>query len=109
LFFIVHGKALIESARGLKFAEVSEGDICGEMSFLEDTIAAARVVAEENVDTLAIEWTTLHQLFQTAPSHRFPLLPFPGAQPLPPPPPPAQGISPHKSEVSWDLPGVPGT
>jgi CRP-like cAMP-binding protein len=67
LFFIVRGKALIESARGLKFAEVSEGDICGEMSFLEDTIAAARVVAEENVETVAIEWTTLHQLFQQHP------------------------------------------
>jgi len=60
LFFLLSGKALIESARGARLAEVSDGDVCGEMSFLEDTIASARVVAEDNVETLAIEWTALH-------------------------------------------------
>jgi CRP/FNR family transcriptional regulator, cyclic AMP receptor protein len=63
LFFILSGKALIESARGGKLAEVSDGDVCGEMSFLEDTIASARVVAEGDVETLAIEWTALDRLF----------------------------------------------
>jgi CRP-like cAMP-binding protein len=67
LFFILNGKALIESARGGRLAEVSEGEVCGEMSFLEDTIASARVVAESNVETLAIEWTALHQLFELYP------------------------------------------
>jgi len=67
LFFILNGKALIESARGTRLAEVSEGDICGEMSFLEDTIASARVVAEGNVETLAIEWTALDSLFEQYP------------------------------------------
>jgi CRP-like cAMP-binding protein len=67
LFFILSGTALIESARGIKVAEVSEGDICGEMSFLEDTIASARVVAKDRVDALAVEWTTLHQLFEVQP------------------------------------------
>jgi CRP/FNR family cyclic AMP-dependent transcriptional regulator len=67
LFFILNGKAIIESARGTRLADVSEGDICGEMSFLEDTIASARVVAEGNVQTLAIEWTALDHLFEQHP------------------------------------------
>lgn len=67
LFFILNGKALIESARGTKLAEVSEGEVCGEMSFLEDTIASARVVAAGDIETLAIEWTALDQLFEQYP------------------------------------------
>ena len=67
LFFILSGTALIESARGVKLAAVSEGEVCGEMSFLEDTIASARVVAEENVEALAIEWTAIQQLFELHP------------------------------------------
>lgn len=67
LFFILNGNALIESARGTRLTEVSGGDVCGEMSFLEDTIASARVVAEGKVETLAIEWTALDQLFEKYP------------------------------------------
>ena len=67
LFFLLHGKARIESAPLVKVAEVSEGDICGEMSFLEDSVASARVVAETKVETWAIEWTALQQLFDLYP------------------------------------------
>ncbi len=67
LFFILKGKALIESARGWKLAEVDDGDVCGEMSFLENTIASARVVAEGTVEAIAIEWTALQKLFEVHP------------------------------------------
>ncbi len=67
LFFVLSGKARIESTPGVKLAEVSEGDICGEMSFLEGSVASARVVAETTVETLAIEWTALQQLFELYP------------------------------------------
>jgi len=67
LIFILSGKARVEAAPGMKLAEVSEGDICGEMSFLEDSVASARVVAESVVETLAIDWTALHQLFELYP------------------------------------------
>lgn len=67
LFFILNGKARIEAAPRVKLAEVCDGDICGEMSFLEDSVASARVVAEITVDTLAIEWTALQQLFELYP------------------------------------------
>jgi CRP/FNR family transcriptional regulator, cyclic AMP receptor protein len=67
MFFVLSGKFLIESARGAKLAQLSDGDICGEMSFLEDTIASARVVAEGTVEALAIERTALNQLFELHP------------------------------------------
>jgi len=67
LFFILSGKARIEAAPHVKLAEVSVGDICGEMSFLEDSVASARVVAETDVETLAIEWIALQELFELYP------------------------------------------
>lgn len=67
LLFILSGKARIESSPKVKLAEISEGDICGEMSFLEDSVASAKVVAETTVETLAIEWSALQQLFELYP------------------------------------------
>jgi CRP/FNR family transcriptional regulator, cyclic AMP receptor protein len=67
LFVILNGTAVVESARGVSVADVSEGEVCGEMSFLEDTIASARVVAMGDVKALSIEWTVLHNLFELYP------------------------------------------
>jgi extracellular factor (EF) 3-hydroxypalmitic acid methyl ester biosynthesis protein len=64
---ILGGKARIESSPGVKLAQVGEGDICGEMSFLEGTIASASVIADTDVEVLAIEWTKLQQLFDLYP------------------------------------------
>ena len=60
-------KARIESSPGVKLALVGEGDICGEMSFLEGTIASASVIADTDVEVLAIQWTKLQQLFDLYP------------------------------------------
>jgi signal-transduction protein with cAMP-binding, CBS, and nucleotidyltransferase domain len=67
LFFILNGTAAVESARGVRVADISEGEVCGEMSFLEDSIASARVVAVGDVKALSIEWTALHHLFELYP------------------------------------------
>jgi len=67
VFIILSGKARIESNPGVKLAQVAEGDICGEMSFLEGTIASASVIAETDVEVLAIEWIQLQQLFDLYP------------------------------------------
>jgi len=67
VFIILSGKARIESNPGVKLAQVTEGDICGEMSFLEGTIASASVIAETDVEALAIEWAKLQQLFDLYP------------------------------------------
>ena len=67
VFVILTGKARIESRPGVKLAQVSEGDICGDMSFLEGTLASASVIAETKVEALAIEWPKLQQLFDLYP------------------------------------------
>jgi CRP-like cAMP-binding protein len=67
LFFILSGRARIESTPGVKVAEITVADVCGEMSFLEGSVASARVVADSALDTLAIEWTALHRLFDLYP------------------------------------------
>jgi len=67
VFVIMGGKARVESAAGTKLAMIQEGEICGEMSFLEGSIASASVVADTALDTLAIEWTALQQLFELYP------------------------------------------
>jgi CRP-like cAMP-binding protein len=67
VYVIVSGRARIESIPGTKVAQVAEGEICGEMSFLEGSVASASVLADTEVETLAIEWTALQQLFELYP------------------------------------------
>ena len=43
------------------------GEICGEMSFLEDTPASASVIAEKDVEAYHLDRTTLHRLFELFP------------------------------------------
>ena len=67
LFVIMEGVARVESVPGVKLALIREGEICGEMSFLEGSIASASVVADTEIDTLAIDWIGLQQLFELYP------------------------------------------
>jgi CRP-like cAMP-binding protein len=43
------------------------GEICGEMSFLEDSPASASVIAEGNVEAYHLDRTTLQTLFELYP------------------------------------------
>jgi CRP-like cAMP-binding protein len=43
------------------------GEICGEMSFLEDSAASASVIAEGDVETYHLDRATLHSLFELYP------------------------------------------
>jgi CRP/FNR family transcriptional regulator, cyclic AMP receptor protein len=67
VFVIVNGTARIESVPGLTIAKVTKGDICGEMSFLEDNVASASAIADSELEALAIEWTALQHLFELYP------------------------------------------
>ncbi len=46
---------------------IGPGEICGEMSFLEDAPASASVVVEEDVDAYHIDRSTLQALFELFP------------------------------------------
>lgn len=67
LFLILRGKAKVENAAKSKIAEIGPGEIAGEMSFMERAPAAASVIAEEEVEALAIDWKSLEDLFELFP------------------------------------------
>jgi CRP-like cAMP-binding protein len=67
IFLILSGTARIESSAGKRIAQIGRGDICGEMSFLEGTVASASVVADAPLDALVIDQGTLLQLFELYP------------------------------------------
>src|SRR5215469_8751680 len=47
LFILQKGSATVEMIRGTVVARLTPGDICGEMAFVENTVASASVIAAE--------------------------------------------------------------
>ena len=45
LFILKSGSAVVEVTRGEAIAQLAPGDICGEMAFVENSVASASVVA----------------------------------------------------------------
>lgn len=64
---IMKGKAEVRNGFGVKIAEISPGEICGEMAFLENTSASASVAAEEAMVVYGIDWPILQDLFELYP------------------------------------------
>src|ERR1700733_13739636 len=54
VYLITRGRAKVEVSK-MKVAEIGPGEICGEMAFLEKSLASASVTAAEDVDAAAIE------------------------------------------------------
>jgi CRP-like cAMP-binding protein len=64
---LLRGTARVESAPGVTIAHIGPGDICGEMSFLQRSPASASVIAEEDLETYAVDWAVLDELFELFP------------------------------------------
>jgi len=47
--------------------EIGPGEICGEMSFLEDAVASANVIAQQDVEAYHLDRPTLENLFELFP------------------------------------------
>jgi len=47
--------------------KIGPGEICADMSFLEDAPASARVIAEVEIDAYHLDHRTLHSLFELFP------------------------------------------
>ncbi len=47
--------------------EIGPGEICGEMSFLEDAVASANVTAHQDVEAYHLDRATLESLFELFP------------------------------------------
>ena len=52
---------------GTQIAQIGPGETCGEMGFLEGSVASATATAEQEVKAYAIEWPVLHDLFELFP------------------------------------------
>jgi len=67
LYLLVRGRAKIEAEFGVRIAQIGPGQICGEMAFLENGVASATAIAEQEVEACAIDWLTLSDLFELYP------------------------------------------
>ena len=66
VYLLTKGKISI-TAGAAKIAQVLPGQVCGEMAFLEDSLASATATAEENVEAFALSWGALSDLFELYP------------------------------------------
>jgi CRP-like cAMP-binding protein len=67
VFLLVRGKANVEAHPKALLAQIGPGEVCGEMAFLENGVASATVTAEVELETCAIEWSVLSDLFELYP------------------------------------------
>jgi|SRR5579884_3920033 hypothetical protein len=66
LYLIASGKVKVSIAGGF-VAHIGQGEICGEMAFLEGSLPSASAVAEDDVEAFAIDWQSLNDLFELFP------------------------------------------
>jgi CRP/FNR family cyclic AMP-dependent transcriptional regulator len=67
LFVLKSGSATIEVTRGDVIARLGVGDICGEMAFIEGSVASASVVAEKQTEADALDLASLNEIFTNFP------------------------------------------
>jgi len=67
VYVVVNGTARVEGADKAVIATLGPVEVCGEMAFLENGVAAATVTATNNVEACAIEWSGLNDLFELFP------------------------------------------
>ncbi|MFZ0815034.1 MAG: cyclic nucleotide-binding domain-containing protein [Candidatus Sulfotelmatobacter sp.] len=67
IFLLLKGTARVQIPPQTKSPEIGPGEICGEMSFLEDAPASANVVAHEDVEAYHLDRPTLESLFELFP------------------------------------------
>jgi CRP-like cAMP-binding protein len=67
IFLLLKGSARVMLPARSSGRTIGPGEICGEMSFLEDAPASASVVVEEDLDAFHIDSSTLQSLFELFP------------------------------------------
>jgi CRP/FNR family transcriptional regulator, cyclic AMP receptor protein len=66
VYLLLKGTAKVQ-LRSAPTRTMGPGEVCGEMSFLEDAAASANVVADENVEAYHLDRPTLQGLFELFP------------------------------------------
>jgi CRP-like cAMP-binding protein len=67
VYLLLKGSARVQIQLQPKAAAIAPGEICGEMSLLEDAPASASVFAEEDVEAYHLDRPTLESLFELFP------------------------------------------
>lgn len=67
VYLLLKGNARVQIASQPGKRSIGPGEICGEMSFLEDAPASASVFAEEDVEAFHLDRPTLESLFELFP------------------------------------------
>jgi CRP-like cAMP-binding protein len=66
VYLLAKGRVNIDVSR-TRVAQIGPGEVCGEMAFLEDSLASATAIADEATEAYAIEWPALESLFELFP------------------------------------------
>jgi CRP-like cAMP-binding protein len=67
IFLIVKGTVLVQIASQPTVVEIGPGQICGEISFLDELPATANVMAKESVEAYYLDRASLQSLFELFP------------------------------------------
>jgi CRP-like cAMP-binding protein len=67
VFLLLSGTARVQIRTTPPYPEIGPGEICGEMSFLEDAPASVNVVAQGDVEAYQLDRATLEGLFEIFP------------------------------------------
>lgn len=67
LYMLTAGSATVELVRGKPIARLGPGDICGEMAFLENSMASATVAAEAGAEADVLSLPDVDRIFALYP------------------------------------------
>lgn len=67
VYLLLKGNARVQIPLRFKTVTIGPGEICGEMSLLEDAPASTSVVAEEDIEAYHLDRSTLETLFELFP------------------------------------------
>jgi CRP-like cAMP-binding protein len=67
IYLILKGTARVEIPTQSSVPPIGPGEVCGELSYLDDLPASANVVAEEAVEAYYLDRPTLQSLFELFP------------------------------------------
>jgi CRP-like cAMP-binding protein len=67
IYLLLSGNARVQIPSQRTLPAIGPGEICGEMSFLEDATASASVVAQTEVEAYHLDRPTLNGLFELFP------------------------------------------
>lgn len=67
IFVLLKGTASVQIASQPTAREIGPGEICGEISFLDELPATADVISKEAVEAYYLDRATLHSLFELFP------------------------------------------